>query len=124
MEWWRLLALFVSVSHASHQWSSGDEARSAAQADRLELGATGATYARSFSHHATVLRKHLLGDYDKSVPPPSNRTSNYSKAGVDVAMQLRFFKVESVMAADGRMTLKVWMRLSWTDRRRLVVLWP
>ena len=104
MEWWRLLALFVSVSHASHEWSSADEARSVAQADRLELGAS---YARSFSHHATVLRKHLLGDYDMSVPPHSNRTSTYSKAGVDVAMQLRFFKVESVMAADGRMTLKV-----------------
>ena len=118
---WRLLALFVTVSHASHEWSSADEARSAAQADRLEIGAT---YSKSFSHHATALREHLLSGYDKSVPPPSDRTGNYSKAGVDVAMQLRFFKVESVMAADGRMTLKVWMRLSWTDRRRFVVLWP
>jgi hypothetical protein len=34
-----------------------------------------------------------------------------------VALQLRFFKVESVLAADGRMTLKVWMRTSWTDER-------
>ena len=101
---WRLLATLLGVTHASHEWSSADEARSVAQADRLELGAS---YARSFSHHATVLRKHLLGDYDKSVPPHSNRTSTYSKAGVDVAMQLNFFKVESVMAADGRMTLKV-----------------
>ena len=57
------------------------------------------------------LREHLLSGYDKSVPPPSERANNYSRAGVDVAMQLRFFKVESVMAADGRMTLKVWMRL-------------
>ena len=54
MEWLRLLALFVSVSHATHEWSSGDEARAAAQAARLEIG------ARSFSHHATVLRRHLL----------------------------------------------------------------
>ena len=34
-----------------------------------------------------------------------------------MALQLRFFKVESVLAADGRMTLKVWMRTSWTDER-------
>ena len=72
------------------------------------------------------------------MPPPSNRTSSsYSQAGVDVAMNLRFFKIESVMAADGRMALKVWLRLSWTDRhispiylpyiswadRRLIILW-
>ena len=36
---------------------------------------------------------------------------------MDVALQLRFFKVESVAAADGRMTLKVWMRMTWTDER-------
>ena len=98
MKSWRLLALFVTVSHASHEWSSADVARSAAQADRLEIGAT---YSKSFSHHATALREHLLSSYDKSVPPPSNRTNEYSAAGVDVAMQLRFFKVESVMAASG-----------------------
>ena len=120
MEWRRLLlALFVSVSHASHEWSSGDEARSAAQAARLEIGAR--SLAESFSHHATLLRRHLLEGYDRSVPPPSNRTSSsYSQAGVDVAMNLRFFKIESVMAADGRMALKVWLRLSWTDRRLLI----
>jgi len=53
-------------------------------------------------------------------------------------MNLRFFKIESVMAADGRMALKVWLRLSWTDRhispiylpyiswadRRLIILGP
>ena len=58
MEWLRLLALFVSVSHATHEWSSGDEARAAAQAARLEIGAR--SLGESFSHHATVLRRHLL----------------------------------------------------------------
>ena len=59
MEWRRLLlALFVSVSQASHEWSSGDEARSAAQAARLEIGAR--SLAESFSHHATLLRRHVL----------------------------------------------------------------
>jgi hypothetical protein len=58
MEWLWLLALFVSVSHATHEWSSGDEARAAAQAARLEIGAR--SLAESFSHHATVLRRHLL----------------------------------------------------------------
>ena len=105
---WRLLAALLGVAHASHEWSSGDEARSVAQADRMQMSGS---YAKSFSHHATALREHLLSGYDKAVPPLSDRTGNYSKAGVDVAMQLRFFKVESVMAADGRMTLKVWMRL-------------
>ena len=104
----RLLVTLLGVTHASHEWSSGDEARSVAQANRLQMSGS---YAKSFSHHATALREHLLSSYDKSVPPPSNRTNDYSAAGVDVAMQLRFFKVESVMAADGRMTLKVWMRL-------------
>ena len=95
---WRLLATLLGVTHASHEWSSGDEARSVAQADRLQMSGS---YAKSFSHHATALREHLLSSYDKSVPPPSNRTNDYSAAGVDVAMQLRFFKVESVMAASG-----------------------
>ena len=105
---WRLLAALLGVAHASHEWSSGDVGRSVAQADRMQMSGS---YAKSFSHHATALRGHLLSGYDKSVPPPSDRTNDYSRAGVDVAMQLRFFKVESVMAANGRMTLKVWMRL-------------
>ena len=105
---WRLLAALLGVAHASHEWSSDDQARSVAQANQMQMSGS---YAKSFSHHATALREHLLSGYDKSVPPPSDRANNYSRAGVDVAMQLRFFKVESVMAADGRMTLKVWMRL-------------
>ena len=48
------------------------------------------------------LRAHLLDGYDKAVPPLSERAGNYSKAGVDVSMQIRFFKVESVDAANGR----------------------
>ena len=95
------------------------------------------TYTHPYYTSRTLLP--LVEGYDRSVPPPSNRTSSsYSQAGVDVAMNLRFFKIESVMAADGRMALKVWLRLSWTDRhispiylpyiswadRRLIILGP
>jgi len=41
----------------------------------------------------------------------------YSDAGTDVKMQVRFFKVRSVLAADGMMSIKVWNRMTWKDTR-------
>ena len=40
-----------------------------------------------------------------------------SEAGTDVNVQIRFFKVESVLPVEGAMRLKVWYRLSWIDDR-------
>ena len=51
------------------------------------------------------------------IPPRSERISQYSKAGTDVDVQLRFIKVESVKHAEGRLRVKVWMRTYWTDER-------
>lgn len=107
--------LSLTVARAAHEWSASDEALAVAEAAPLGLG--GSSFTKSYSHHATALRAHLLDGYDKAVPPTSVREENYSKAGVDVALQLRFFKVASVDAGEGRMTLKVWMRTSWQDQR-------
>ena len=76
-------------------------------------------FTPSFTNVTTALRAHLLSTYDKVVPPYSHRRtySNYSDAGTDVRMQLRFFKIESVNTAEGRMTFKVWLRFLWHDLR-------
>ena len=66
-----LIWLLASVARAGHEWSSGDDAQSAAQADRLQISGS---FAKSYTHHATALRAHLLEAYDKTVPPSSNRT--------------------------------------------------
>ena len=111
------LCLLLASARASHEWSSGDDAsaNTTARAHNLTLPLS---LSKAYTHYATALRAHLLADYDKGVPPSSERdgTSN-SYAGADVSMAIRFFKVESVHAADGRMTLKVWLRMSWVDER-------
>ena len=61
-----------------------------------------------------------MQSYDKHVPPSSDRAAGgvtYSAAGADIAMQVRFFKVESVRASHGDMRLKVWLRMYWHDTR-------
>mgnify|MGYP006148648297 CR=1 FL=1 len=70
-----------------------------------------------YADDATRLRADLLQHYDKLVPPKSHRTNSFSRAGADCSMQVRFFKVDSVRQAEGRMRIKVWMRLGWTDKR-------
>jgi len=79
--------------------------------------ASASTYKKSFSKFATSLRSDLLQSYDKLVPPTSNRSVEYSKAGTDVGLQIRFFKAQAVNAAAGQMHLKVWVRTTWTDER-------
>ena len=71
----------------------------------------------SYWAHATYLRGDLLSSYDKAVPPSSVRTAGYSQAGTDVQLQVRFFKVQQVTTTEGRMALKVWLRMWWSDLR-------
>jgi len=93
----------------------------------------GGNYAKDYSTHVTAIRAHVLleGRYDKTVVPISARPTNAervlppklvgeeegSKAGTDVQMQLRFFKVDSVDPATGSMQVKVWLRMKWYDTR-------
>ena len=80
----------------------------------------GATYSSNFTMHSTHLRSHLLSGYDRHVPPTSDRSLlgvEYSSAGTDVEVQIRFFKVESVRASHGDMKLKIWMRTYHSDLR-------
>ncbi|CAK9113986.1 Acetylcholine receptor subunit alpha-type acr-16 [Durusdinium trenchii] len=72
---------------------------------------------KSYSDYATQLREHLKDGLDQLVPPKSDRAVNYSKAGTDVSMSIRFFKVQGVDASAGQMRLKVWVRLQWIDQR-------
>ena len=111
------LCLLLASAHAGHEWSSGDEAaaNASAQAHNLTLPLS---LSKSYTHYATQLRAHLLADYDKGVPPSSDRDGfSNSYAGADISMAIRFFKVDSVHAAEGRMSLKVWLRMSWSDER-------
>ena len=85
-------------------------------------------HQRSYTSHAQRLRDtKLQGEgYHKHVPASSSkRTFNFSsfnistssEAGTDVSVQLRVFKVIEVSPAEGRMRLKVWLRMSWEDER-------
>jgi hypothetical protein len=74
-------------------------------------------YRANYTLISTALRQHLLDGYDKVVPPTSYRSANYTEAGTDIDFQVRFFKVESVESARGRMRLKVWYRAYWYDHR-------
>ena len=83
-------------------------------------GQLSANYAYNYTSYATSLRQQLLQNYDMAVPPTSQRSSGfspYSEAGTDVSVQMRFFKVMSVSTSEGKMMLRVWLRLAWTDTR-------
>ena len=67
-----------------------------------------------FTTHATALNEALLTGYNKFIPPRSRRrnsTGYGSEAGTDVEVQLRFYKVASVLTAEGRLEMQTWMRL-------------
>ena len=51
------------------------------------------------------------------VPPTSRRVTTDSKAGTDVQVQLRVFKVDELDQSAGHLKIKVWLRLWWTDLR-------
>ena len=78
-------------------------------------------YARDYATHATALQASLLAGYNTNVPPVTNsRSPNnvaVSDAGTDIQLQLRVFKVDAVDAAHGQMSLKIWLRHSWVDKR-------
>ena len=82
----------------------------------------GGDLSYSYTQHASRLHADLLADYVKAIPPQSKERerapqSSWSRAGTDVKLQLRFFKVESVDITTSSMSLKVWFRLSWIDER-------
>ena len=73
--------------------------------------------AKHYVDHATRLHEALLQGYNKAVAPYSNRSSIFSKAGTDVYSSLRFFKVVEVAPSTGKMSIRVWWRMSWSDLR-------
>ena len=66
---------------------------------------------------STSLRATLLDGYDKISPPISTRLVDYSEAGTDVTLNIRFFKIEGVDQSGGTMSIKVWWRMRWDDER-------
>jgi hypothetical protein len=75
----------------------------------------------TYTSFATSLQTQLLNGYNINVPPQDATRSpqrvTTSTAGTDVELQMNVFKVQSVEAASGRMSIKVWMRFRWTDER-------
>ena len=80
------------------------------------------------SLHQQAIRENVTGraGFSKIVPPKSNRSktldpfevgTTLTDAGTDVSLQIRFFKVQSIKAAEGWMQLKVWFRMRWVDER-------
>ena len=70
-----------------------------------------------YTYWASKLHTDLLVNYVKAVPPRAVRASNYSAAGTDVTLQIRFFKVDSLSTTNGRLSIKVWWRCKWQDLR-------
>lgn len=71
----------------------------------------------NYTLHASRLYDDLLENYNKAVPPMSSRLVNYSAAGTDVMLNLRFWKVDAVDVAAGHLRVKVWWRSKWQDQR-------
>jgi len=74
-------------------------------------------YTANYSGIASQLRSDLLSNYDKIVPPVSNRTQAIYSSGSDVELEVRFFKIETINAAEGGIRIKVWLRMLWVDER-------
>lgn len=76
-------------------------------------------FRKDSADHTSRLRGDILSrpNVDRLVPPTSVRTTGYSDTGTDVGMQIRLFKVKDVVAAEGVMRLKVWVRMAWMDTR-------
>lgn len=76
----------------------------------LELG-------RNYTRDASRLQRDLLADYQRSVPPSARRRDAQFAAGTDVELQIRFFRLKEVRAAEGMLEVKVWWRSAWYDDR-------
>ena len=74
-------------------------------------------FTRSYSGFSASLRGSLLENYDKMSPPTSVRRVNYSAAGTDVTLNIRFYKIDKVSLTDGMISFKVWWRMQWVDDR-------
>jgi len=89
-------------------------------ASRSQRLSTVANRGFNYSTSATWLNEHLLSGYNNFIPPPSslrNETESHSLAGTDVRVNMRFYKVESVTTAEGRMAIQIWLRFRWRDER-------
>ena len=110
MRLWLALAAFMAVASLIH--ADDDVALSP-------------NYLESYSDWMSVLRDDKLNKpdvstgvvYDKSAPPKSTRVYDYSAAGTDVRIQIRWYKLEAVSVETGTMTAKVWWRMKWYDKR-------
>jgi len=85
-------------------------------------------FRKSYGQYSTQLYDHLMEGYNKRMPPVSTRSKNpaadslfgegnYSDAGTDVALQVRFFKLETVAITTGSMRIGLWLREWWNDER-------
>ena len=66
------------------------------------LGDIRGDVSSQYTKFATKLADDLIGpnsNYNKVIPPESVRDNNYSRAGTDVSLQLRFFKVDEGASA-------------------------
>ena len=92
----------------------------AASISAVSASAGVGTFGPDYTPTASRLRADLLQAYDKFTPPTATRTAESgttSRAGTDVGLQVRFFKVQEVRANEGVMRLKVWVRMEWSDTR-------
>ena len=84
----------------------------------------GPDYERAASDKVRALREHLFvtSNYDRLSLPTSNRSVahgvEYSRAGTDVALMMRIFKVVGIdFAAAGTLQLFVWLGYRYIDER-------
>ena len=84
----------------------------------------GPDYERAASDKVRALREHLFvtSNYDRLSLPTSNRSLmhgvEYSRAGTDVALMMRIFKVVGIdFAAAGTLQLFVWLGYRYIDER-------
>ena len=84
----------------------------------LATGTLPPNMQQNYSLWVSQLHSNLLRTYVKAAPPTSlRRFPEVSEAGTDVIMQLRLFKMREVDTTEGRMSLKAWWRLRWSDTR-------
>ena len=84
-----------------------------------EVALTASTSSDATSDCIAAVRAAKLADHDSTAPPKSKRLGPY-KAGTDVQVELRVFKILNVDMSAGTMELAVWLRLRWTDTRALL----
>ena len=75
----------------------------------------------NYTDYASKLVRDKMEWYEKHIPPksyrPNSNSSGGSLAGTDVKLQIRFYTVDKVDVAHGHMSVKIWLRLEWTDLR-------